>query len=74
MSDNVIAFPRATEFRALQSFAELGGEEDPALEGRAAELKACAQETLSRFGVEATVEMLAWAAARLERHGFRTFR
>jgi hypothetical protein len=68
----VINFPtkRSSEPRKLESFADLTPT-DAALDDRAAALIPAAQETIARFPPDAIAEMLAYAAARLERVGFR---
>lgn len=72
---NVIEFPRRhnAEPRKLESFADLTPT-DAALEQRAVELLPIVCETMARFPDAVIAEMLAYAAARLERVGFKMFR
>ena len=72
----IITFPgraKATEPKQFYSFADLVPT-DSDLESRAAELLPRALETIDQFPPEAIAEMLAYAAARLERVGFKVFR
>jgi hypothetical protein len=77
MASNVIDFhtrkiigKRSAEIRRLRSMADLG-EPDPWVDKRAAQLMDDARAVVRMFPAEAVAEMIAYAAARLERTGFR---
>lgn len=60
------------EMRQLHSFADLAPC-DAELDQRAAALRPKASAILRQFPPEAVADMLAYAAARLERTGFQMF-
>jgi hypothetical protein len=69
----IIEFPthrRASATREISNFADLATT-DGTIEERAEELMPVAFNMLLLFPPEAIAEMLAYAAARLERYGFK---
>lgn len=73
--NNVIEFPgrhRGPALKKIGSFADFTPT-DSSIDERANDLLAQAQETVSRFDSRAVAQMLAYAAARLERTGFNMF-
>jgi hypothetical protein len=71
---SVIEFPKKMrDERSLSSFDDLVTT-SPEIDERAAELKSRALDTVHQFPPEAIAEVLAYAAARLERVGFKMFR